>query len=51
MLHVAFFRNVNQGQRGHPATAELVSAFGDVEAVPFRSNGTLVFDAHDPLHR
>ncbi|WP_404431699.1 DUF1697 domain-containing protein [Microbacterium lacus] len=51
MQHVAFFRNVNQGQRGHPSTADLVGAFaaaGCPDAVPFQSNGTLVFAATDP---
>lgn len=51
--HVAFFRNLNQGHRGHPSTADLVEAFaaaGVREAVPFRSNGTVVFSTADP-HR
>jgi uncharacterized protein (DUF1697 family) len=51
MRAVAFFRNVNQGQRGHPSTAELVDAFavaGCRGAVPVRSNGTVVFEADDP---
>ena len=51
MQHVAFFRNVNQGQRGHPSTADLVGAFADAgcpDAVPFQSNGTIVFVATDP---
>lgn len=51
MQHVAFFRNVNQGQRGQPSTADLVGAFADAgcpDAVPFQSNGTLVFAATEP---
>jgi uncharacterized protein (DUF1697 family) len=43
---VAFFRNVNQGQRGHPATSDLLAAFADAgcdDAVTFQSNGTVVF--------
>ena len=50
MRHVAFFRNVNQGQRGHPATLDLVGAFADEripDAVAFQSNGTVVFSARD----
>ena len=51
---VAFFRNVNQGQRGHPSTSDLLSAFagaGCTEVVPFQSNGTVVFTdaAHERL--
>ncbi|HEX5859453.1 MAG TPA: DUF1697 domain-containing protein [Microbacterium sp.] len=48
--HVAFFRNVNQGQRGHPSTSDLLRAFADIGvggAVPFQSNGTVVFTADD----
>ncbi|WP_169583654.1 DUF1697 domain-containing protein [Microbacterium thalassium] len=44
--YVAFFRNVNQGQRGHPSTADLLGALGDAggrDAVAFQSNGTVVF--------
>lgn len=47
---VAFFRNVNQGQRGHPSTADLLAAFADAgcaDAVAFQSNGTVVFTSHD----
>lgn len=46
MQHVAFLRNVNQGQRGHPSTRDLLAAFADagcIEAVAFQSNGTVVF--------
>lgn len=51
MLHVAFLRNVNQGQRGHPSTGDLLAAFADARcpgAVTFQSNGTIVFDSADP---
>ncbi|KAA9151865.1 DUF1697 domain-containing protein [Microbacterium lushaniae] len=45
MRHVVFLRNVNQGQRGHPSTADILSAFADAaypDAVTYRSNGTVV---------
>ena len=29
MRCVAFLRNVNQGQRGHPSTADIVAGFAD----------------------
>ncbi|GAA1918253.1 hypothetical protein GCM10009775_08550 [Microbacterium aoyamense] len=48
--HVALFRNVNQGQRGHPSADQIVAAFraaGAVDAVTFQSNGTVVFTARD----
>lgn len=48
--YVAFLRNVNQGQHGHPSTAMIVEAFvsaGCDDAVPFQSNGTVVFEASD----
>lgn len=48
--HVAFFRNVNQGQRGQPRTPDLIDAFGDAgipDAVAFQSNGTVLFAADD----
>lgn len=51
MRCVAFLRNVNQGQRGHPSTADILAAFEDAgcrDAVPFQSNGTIVFEADDP---
>lgn len=51
MRCVAFLRNVNQGQRGHPSTADILAAFenaGCPDAVPFQSNGTIVFEADDP---
>lgn len=50
MLHVAFIRNVNQGQRGHPAADDILAAFRDGgahEAACFQSNGTVVFRASD----
>lgn len=50
MHHVAFFRNVNQGQRGKPRTADLVDAFRDAGipgAVAFQSNGTILFATDD----
>lgn len=46
MRHVAFIRNLNQGQRGHVTTAELVAAFREAgcrDPAPFQSNGTVVF--------
>lgn len=57
MRHVAFVRNLNQGQRGHVSTADLVAAFLDAgchDPVPFQSNGTVVFGgdpalAHDAM--
>ncbi|WP_374315875.1 hypothetical protein [Microbacterium sp.] len=48
---MAFFRNVNQGQRGHPFTADLLAAFTDAgfpDAVPFQSNGTVIFHSGAP---
>lgn len=52
MRHVAFLRNVNQGQRGHPSTADVVAAFdgaGAVEVATFQSNGTIVFTSDNPM--
>lgn len=49
--HVAFLRNVNQGQRGHPSSAEIIAAFtvaGCPDARTFRSNGTVVFGSDEP---
>lgn len=46
MRHIAFVRNLNQGQRGHVTTADLVAAFveaGCHDPAPFQSNGTVVF--------
>ncbi|WP_345544077.1 hypothetical protein [Microbacterium jejuense] len=48
---MAFLRNVNQGQRGHPSTAMILDAFavaGCDGAVTFQSNGTVVFSAAEP---
>ncbi|MCR2826731.1 DUF1697 domain-containing protein [Microbacterium sp. zg.Y909] len=48
---VGLLRNVNQGQRGHPSTADILAAFADAgvpDAVTFQSNGTVVFRADDP---
>ena len=48
MQHIAFFRNVNQGQRGHPSTEDLLAAVhsaGGSDAFAFRSNGTVVLKA------
>jgi len=45
---VAFFRNLNVGQRNNPTTSQLVSAFysaGAVEAFSVQGNGTVVFSA------
>lgn len=50
MQQVAFFRNVNQGQRGQPRTADLLDAFRDAgiaDAVAFQSNGTILFTTDD----
>lgn len=51
MRCVAFMRNVNQGQRGHPSTADIVAGFADAgypDVQLFQSNGTILFDADDP---
>ncbi|MFE5410207.1 DUF1697 domain-containing protein [Microbacterium sp. NPDC056569] len=50
MRCVAFMRNVNQGQRGHPSTADIVAGFADAgcpDVQPFQSNGTIVFDSDE----
>jgi uncharacterized protein (DUF1697 family) len=50
-LAVAFFRNLNQGQRGSPSRAQFVEAFaesGAIRATPFQSNGTMLLDAQNP---
>lgn len=50
MPQVAFFRNVNQGQRGMPRTDDLLDAFRDAgvpDAAAFQSNGTVVFTTPD----
>src|SRR5215207_463398 len=51
MRCVAFMRNVNQGQRGHPATADILAGFADAgcpDIQTFQSNGTIVFDSAEP---
>jgi uncharacterized protein (DUF1697 family) len=51
MRCVAFMRNVNQGQRGHPATADILAGFADAgcpDIQTFQSNGTIVFDSGEP---
>ncbi|HEY1529994.1 MAG TPA: DUF1697 domain-containing protein [Galbitalea sp.] len=51
MLHIAFFRNLNQGQRNSPITSQLVDAFtasGATAVRAFQTNGTVIFDAADP---
>ncbi|MBB3156934.1 uncharacterized protein (DUF1697 family) [Microbacterium proteolyticum] len=52
MRHVAFVRNLNQGQRGHASTADLDAAFVDAgcqDVLPFQSNGTIVFSGEAVL--
>lgn len=52
MRRVAFVRNLNQGQRGHVSTEQLVTAFryaGCHDVMPFQSNGTVVFAGHAVL--
>src|SRR5664279_4287551 len=52
MLAVAFFRNLNQGQRRSPSSTQLIDAFelaGAPGALPFQGNGTVLFDAPDPV--
>ena len=51
MRCVAFMRNVNQGQRGHPSTSDIVAGFADAGCADirtFQSNGTIVFDSDEP---
>ena len=48
---VAFYRNLNQGQRGSPTTVELLEALRDAGALdirPVRGNGTVLFESADP---
>ena len=50
--HVAFFRNLNLGQRGSPTRAQLVAAFeeaGATDVVSVRVNGTVVFGSAAPI--
>ncbi|GAA5100341.1 hypothetical protein GCM10025760_37530 [Microbacterium yannicii] len=51
MRCVAFMRNVNQGQRGHPSTSDIVAGFADggcPRVQTFQSNGTILFDSDEP---
>lgn len=53
MRHVAFFRNMNLGQRASksPTSAQLVGAFEDAGAqdvLNVQSNGTVIFSAERP---
>lgn len=51
MRSVAFFRNLNLGQRRSPSRDQLLTAMSDagaVEAASFQVNGTVVFTADDP---
>jgi uncharacterized protein (DUF1697 family) len=48
--HVAFFRNLNLGQRGSPTRDQLLAAFADAHATevsPFQANGTVVYRASE----
>jgi uncharacterized protein (DUF1697 family) len=49
--HVAFFRNLNHGQRGSPTRAQLLDAFaaaGAADVTSVRVNGTVVFASTSP---
>jgi hypothetical protein len=51
--HVAFFRNLNHGQRGSPTRDQLLAAFAAAhatEVTPFQGNGTVIFRASEPNH-
>jgi hypothetical protein len=51
MRCVAFMRNVNQGQRRHPSTSDIVAGFADAgcaDIQTFQSNGTIVFESDEP---
>ena len=51
VTYVAFFRNLNQGQRNSPTGAALVEAFvrlGATDVVAFQANGTVTFNATHP---
>jgi len=51
--HVAFFRNLNLGQRGSPTTRQVLQAFaeaGATEASSVRVNGTVIFCSSSPAH-
>ena len=50
--HVAFFRNLNLGQRGSPTKAQLLEAFADAgarEVESFQVNGTVIFSSSSPV--
>ena len=50
--HVAFFRNLNVGQRGSPSRAQLLDAFaaaGATDVAPVRANGTVAFRSSAPV--
>jgi uncharacterized protein (DUF1697 family) len=50
MRFVAFYRNVNLGQRLSPTRPQLEAAFAEAgaeDAVSFQTNGTVVFSASD----
>jgi hypothetical protein len=49
--HVAFFRNLNHGQRGSPTRDQLLAAFAAAhatEVTPYQVNGTVIFRASEP---
>lgn len=49
--HVAFFRNLNLGQRGSPTTQQVLDAFAEAGATgvsSVRVNGTVVFSSSSP---
>src|SRR4051794_12190160 len=51
--HVAFFRNLNLGQRGSPTREALLAAFEEARAAEissFQVNGTVIFRASAPTH-
>ena len=51
--HVAFFRNLNLGQRGSPTTQQMLDAFAEAGATDVSSvrvNGTVVFTSSSPAH-
>jgi hypothetical protein len=50
--HVAFFRNLNLGQRGSPTRDQLLAAFaaaGAADVSSFQVNGTVVFGSSAPV--
>jgi uncharacterized protein (DUF1697 family) len=49
--HVAFFRNLNVGQRGSPSTQQILDALteaGATDVTSVRANGTVVFISSSP---